>query len=357
MADRRDYYEVLGVERGATKDQVRKAYRRLARQYHPDVNKAADATKKFSEVQEAYDVISDDEKRNAYDQFGHAGVSGFGGPGTGAGHPGAGAGAGRARAGGGGGSRGQTVWTNVGGEGVEAEDLSDIFEQMFGGGRGSPFGGGFGAPGRPSGGAGFRAPPQPQRGADQEHTITVTFLTAALGGTEEIRMGGDGATSTINVKIPAGIESGAKLRVRDKGLPGRGGGPAGDLMLTVQVGGHPYFRREGLDILVDVPITIAEAVLGVKVAVPLLPVDGKTSTVEIKVPPGTSSGARLRVKGKGITDAKGRSGDYHAVVQIVVPRPADLPKEDVASLEGIAAHLPNPRESAPWADEVKDRAG
>jgi DnaJ-class molecular chaperone len=341
MTDRRDYYEILGVERSANQEQIRKAYRKLARQFHPDVNKEADAAKKFSEVQEAYDVISDDEKRKNYDRFGHTGVAGFGGPG--ASHPGAGHG----RA-----ARGPSGWTNVGGQGVEAEDLGEIFEQMFGGGRGSPFGAGFGGPGGRSAGAASRAHAQPQRGVDQEHSITVTFLTAALGGTEHIRIGADGSASTISVKIPPGIESGAKLRVRGKGSAGRAGGSAGDLLLSVQVGSHPYFRREGLDIIVDVPITIAEAVLGVKVTVPLLPVDGRTSTVEIKIPSGTSSGARLRVKSKGITDAKGRSGDYYAVVGITAPAVSGLSQEEVQAMEKITQRLPNPRENAPWAGEI-----
>jgi DnaJ-class molecular chaperone len=338
MTDQRDYYEVLGVERGANQEQIRKAYRKLARQFHPDVNKEADAAKKFSEVQEAYDVISDDEKRKNYDRFGHAGAAGFGASHAGPGH---------SRAG-----RGPSAWTNVGGQSVEPEDLGEIFEQMFGGGRGSPFGAGFGGPGgRPAGAAG-RVHVQPQRGVDQEHTITVTFLTAALGGTEHIRTGADGSASTISVKIPPGIESGAKLRVRGKGSAGRAGGSAGDLILTVQVGNHPYFRREGLDIMIDVPITIAEAVLGVRVTVPLLPVEGRTSTVEIKIPAGTSSGARLRVKGKGVTDAKGRSGDYYAVVGIAAPAVSGLSQEEAETMEKLAKRLPNPRENAPWVGEI-----
>jgi curved DNA-binding protein len=339
MGKQRDYYEVLGVERGANKEQIRKAYRKLARQLHPDVNKAPDAARKFSEVQEAYDALSDDEKRKLYDQFGHV-------PGSGAG-PSA-PGGGRAQPGG----RSRTVWTNVpGAEGFGSEDLSGIFEQMFGragtraGSRGrSPFGGGFNE-------EAFR--PQPQQGADVEHAITVTFLTAALGGTEHVRMtsGETGEAETISVKIPPGVESGAKLRVRGKGHAGRAGGAAGDMILTVQVGDHPYFRREGLNILVDVPITIAEAVLGAKVTVPLLPVDGKSSTAEIKVPPHTSSGRRLRVKSKGITDAKGRSGDFYAVVQIVAPHESELASDDIEAVRRLTSRLQNPRESAPWAGD------
>jgi DnaJ-class molecular chaperone len=341
MSTPRDYYEVLGVERGASKEQIRKAYRKLARQLHPDVNKASDAAKKFGEVQEANDVLSDDEKRKAYDQFGHAGVGagGFGG-----------AGGGGPR----GGRTGRTVWTTGDAQDFGGEDLSDVFEQMFGGRAQGPGAGPGGA--GPGGFGGFggrtRARAQPQRGQDIEHGITVSFLTAALGGTEQLRFGMDGSTETISVKIPAGIETGAKLRVRGKGQPGSAGGSGGDIILTVQVGEHPYFRREGLDVLVDVPINIAEAVLGAKVEVPLLPVDGKTPTVQIKVPPHTSSGARLRVKGKGIKDAKGRTGDFFAVVLIAAPRADELNLEDLKAIEKLSEHLQNPRESAPWAHDV-----
>ena len=138
-----------------------------------------------------------------------------------------------------------------------------------------------------------------------------------------------------------------------KGQPSPNGGTAGDIILAVQVGEHPYFKRDGLDVMVDVPITIAESVLGAKVEVPLLPVDGKTPTVEIKVPPYASSGARLRVKGKGIKDTKGRIGDFYAVIQIVAPRDSELNAEDLKAIENLAQRLQNPRESAPWAADVR----
>lgn len=336
----RDYYEVLGVGRGASTDEIRSAYRKLARKFHPDVNKAPDAAKKFAEVQEAYDVLSDAEKRKAYDRFGHAGV-GVGPAGAGA------AGWGGV---GGAGPRGRTVWTSSRGTG--AEDLSDIFEEIFGHRRAgagpragaSPFGFGVGRE------AGTRTAPA-ERGQDREHTITITFMTAALGGTEQLRFTVDGTSSTLNVKIPPGVDSGAKLRIKGKGQPSPFGGPAGDLILTIEVGKHPYFRREGLDLLVDVPITIAEAVLGTTVEVPLL--GGATDaarSITIKVPPGASSGQKLRVRGKGLRDAKGTTGDYFAVILIVAPKAGDLSENGRKMVAELALELKNPRESAPYAE-------
>jgi DnaJ-class molecular chaperone len=357
MAKPKDYYELLGVEKSATAEEIRSAYRKLARKLHPDVNKAPDAAKRFAEVQEAYDVLSDAEKRKAYDRFGHAGVgAGPRGPAGGTG-PGAGPfeGGFYTQTPGGG-------WTHYEGGGFGDEDVEGIFEQMFGGrtsGGGAGFGGrggGFGRGGSPFGGARTRARTQPQRGADLEHAITIAFMTAVLGGSEQLRIGstssGDsGESQTITVKIPPGIDSGAKLRVRGKGQPGHNGGPTGDIILTVQVGQHPYFRREGLDVLIDVPINIAEAVTGTSVQVPLL-----QGTVQIKVPPGVSSGRRLRVKGKGIVDHKGKAGDFYAVIQIAAPAGDTLSEKGRRAVNELASELQNPRESAPWADDVKDRS-
>ncbi len=340
----RDYYEVLGLERGANADQIRKAYRKLARQLHPDMNKAPDAAKKFGEVQEAYDVLSDDEKRKSYDRFGHAGVGAgaAGGTGSGAGW-----------GGGAGGRAGRTTWTNVGGGGVEgadfdAGDFASVFEQMFGGAGMGGAGAGMGAGGRARS-AGPR--PAPAKGRDIEHTITVTFMTAALGGSEQLRFsggGGPGGEATeINVKIPPGMESGGKLRIKGKGYPSPAGGTAGDLILTVEVGQHPYFRREGLDLLIDAPLTIAEAVKGVTISVPLL----KEGSVDVKVPAGISSGQKLRVRGKGIADAKGNTGDFYVVAQIVAPAAPTLSPQGRAALDQLASELINPRKSPPWTDD------
>ena len=327
MAQSSDYYQILGVNRTATEDEIRAAYRKLARKYHPDVNKDADAAKRFSEVTEAYDVLIDPQKRKDYDRFGRTGV--------GAGHT-----AGR------GPNQQRTTWSTSAGPGDFGDqfggaDFSDVFEQMFGGGGGaSPFGRS----------AGFRPqePPRAQKGQDIHHELAVTFLTAALGGTESLRLASDATDAkpeTIDVKVPAGIESGSKLRIKGRGHRGRHGGPRGDLILTVDIGSHPYYRREGLDLLVDVPITIAEAALGTTVTVPLL-----KGSVQIKIAPGTSSGQKLRVKGKGVVSAGGKAGDFHAVVQIVAP--SKLSEKSRSALEQLATELENPRTNTPFADSI-----
>jgi curved DNA-binding protein len=332
MAKQRDYYEILGVDRTASADQIRSAYRKLARKLHPDVNKATDAAKRFSEVQEAYDVLSDPEKRRVYDQYGRADVGASGPRGGGWDQ---------------GGHRTRTNWSNIDPGDFDAGDFGSVFEQIFRGQGGSPFGGG-----ARSAGPGVRNRQTAERGQDVEHTITVSFMTAALGGTEELRFGIDGATSTISVRIPPGIESGAKLRIKGRGRPGGMGGSTGDLILTVDVGQHPYFRRDGLDVLVDVPINIAEAVVGTRVTAPLLSNSSKIPTVELKVPPGTSSGLRLRVKGKGISDSAGKTGDFYIVVQIAAQPNSELSENGRKLIEQLASELKNPRESTPWADDV-----
>jgi len=317
MPQTRDYYDVLGVSRGASADDIRKAYRELARKLHPDVNKAPDAAQRFSEVQEAYDVLSDSEKRQAYDQFGAAGVGSTGPEGA---HT--------------------YTWTSPGGfEGVGAEDFTSIFEEFIGG-RARPSGFGFRQGRRPSERPSAAAPR-----ADVEHAIDISFTKAALGGVEKIRIGRGGETETLEVRISAGIDTGARLRLRGKGHGSAMGGGAGDLILTVRVGSHPYFRREGLNILIDVPITIAEAALGTKVRVPLL-----KGSAELRVPPGTSSGRMLRIREKGVEDARGRKGDFLAVVQIAAPEHLD--EQDRNALTDMARRLKNPRSEVDWADKV-----
>jgi curved DNA-binding protein len=326
MARPRDYYEVLGVSRDASADEIRKAYRRLARRYHPDVNKDPDAAERFAEITEAYDVLNDPERRKTYDQFGHAGV------GAGA----ASAAGGPFRPGGFSGWAGRGGGFRPGASPFEAGDIGSIFEEMFSARGGSPFAR-----------AETRQPP-PMRGRNLEHKLTVSFLTAARGGKESLRLTVPGASSTqtVDVTIPPGIDSGAKLRVKGKGQPGSRGAPPGDLILTVEVGAHPLFRRDGLDLLVEVPITLSEAGLGATVSVPLL--DG---TAEIKIPLGASSGRKLRLKGRGITDAKGRKGDFLAVIQIVAP--AGLSQRGRDLLKELAGELKNPRESGPWSDQSR----
>lgn len=298
----RDYYEVLGVDRGASEEEIRRAYRNLARRYHPDVNKESGAAERFQEITEAHEVLSDPQKRKDYDRFGRADV--------GARH-----------------AAGPHGWPGGGGGTGGFGDFGDLFEQMFSG-KGSPF---------------AHAPARPHRGQDVRAELTVGFMTAAQGGTGTITYRSSAGPERLEVKIPAGIESGAKLRLKGKGRPGAPGGPPGDLIVTVQVGAHPLFRRDGLDLVVDVPITIAEAALGTTVTVPLL-----TGSASLKIPPGASSGSKLRLKGRGVATPDGRTGDLYAVVQIEAP--ARLSARGRELLEQLAAELKNPRDGAPWSD-------
>jgi DnaJ-class molecular chaperone len=293
----RDPYEVLGVPRSATADQIREAHRKLAKRYHPDLNKSPEAGERFKEAQEAYDLLSDEQKRRRFDQFG------FGGPGPGA--PGQGFG-------------GQGGWSNV-----DPSTFEEIFGDFLGGGRRGA---------GPRGGA--------RAGQDLESAITVDFLTAAVGGVRRVSVQDGAGTIELDVRIPPGIESGGQLRLRGKGSPGAAGGPAGDLVLEVSVAPHPWFRRENLDIVVEVPISIAEAALGTSVEVPLL-----EGTATLRVPAGTGSGKRLRLKGKGVK-ARAGTGDLYALIRVDAPR--SLSEEDRASLERMKASEPDPRAEAPW---------
>ncbi|MCC6679148.1 MAG: DnaJ domain-containing protein [Phycisphaerales bacterium] len=317
---KRNFYEVLGVEKSASADDIRKAYRKLARQYHPDVNKAKDAATKFNEVQEAYDVLSDEQKRKAYDRLGDRYAEG-----------------GRAQPEGG----PHYTWTNVGGPGggdvdFDMEDLGSMFETLFGGQRsGGPFAG----QARPRGGARARAAP-----SEVHHQVEITFHTAAVGGTERLKLSHNGKARTVEVNIPPGVNPGAQLRMR-------GAGPDGsDLILTIKVGEHPLFRRgdgaesgRGLDLYLDLPLTIAEATLGTKVSVPTL-----TDAVELTIPPGTASGRKLRLRGRGIKDGEGRHGDLYAVIKIVPPDPEHLTNHERDLLEQISAKGPKVRAGHGW---------
>jgi curved DNA-binding protein len=294
----RDPYQVLGVAKGATSDQIRDAHRKLAKKYHPDLNKTSEAADRFREIQEAYDLLSDEARRKQYDQFG------FGGPGPGPapGGPGFGGGSG---------------WSNV-----DPSTFEEIFGDFMGGGR--------------RGGRGARAQP----GQDLESDVTVDFMTAALGGVRHVSLQTDNGPLSLDVRIPGGIETGGLLRLRGKGLQGFGGAPPGDLVLRVSVAAHPWFRREGLDVLLEVPISIAESALGTTVEVPLL-----EGTASLRVPPGTGSGKRLRLKGKGI-QGRDRQGDLLAVIRI--DPPASLDEQDRAALERLMKGEPDPRARAPW---------
>jgi DnaJ-class molecular chaperone len=333
---KRDYYEVLGVSKTASADEIKRAHRKLVRQFHPDVNKDnKGAEDKFKEVQEAYDVLSDAEKRAKYDQFGHAGVGGGAG-----GDPFE---AFRRASGGGRGGPGNGRGYRTGpGATVEEFDpadfgaggFGDIFEQLFG--RGGAAGMGPGAAGRPGGAAGARGPrprqhAEPSRGADVDHPVTLTFEQAARGTTLPLQINRDGKLETIDVKIPAGVKDGSRVRIKGKGQQSPGA-EAGDLFIITHVRPHPYFRREDLDILLELPVSLYEALLGTKVTVPTL--DGP---VTLSVPPGTPSHAKLRIKGRGVFRGE-EKGDQHVVIRVVVPR--DLDDEDKAAVAKLQSKHP-----------------
>ncbi len=296
----RDYYEVLGVARDAAPDAIKKAYRALARKYHPDVNPGdKSAEGKFKEVQQAYDVLADQQKRARYDQFGQAAFEGMAASGP------------RASS---------TEWASRFGEpGYETVDLSDLFGSFGGAAQAEQEGGASifeDLMGRVRGGRTTR----PRAGRTLEAQLTIPFLTAVKGGetTIELQRGKEKPESHV-VKIPAGIDSGARLRIKGQGEPGPKGAPAGDLTITVQVEPHPYFKRDGRHLQVEVPISVAEAILGAKVDIPAL--EGMKS---LTIPPGSSTGLKLRIKGQGIPASAGKpEGDLFVVLKVVVPKSID----------------------------------
>ncbi|GGH27899.1 molecular chaperone DnaJ [Paenibacillus segetis] len=351
MAEKRDYYEVLGLGKNASDEEIKKAYRKLARQYHPDVNKAADAEAKFKEVKEAYDVLSDAGQRSRYDQYGHIDPN----QGMGGGFSGGG---------------------DFGGFG-------DIFDMFFGGG-----------------GGGRRDPNGPQRGNDLQYTMTVEFKEAVFGketditiprtescdtcsgsgakpgtkpetcsvchgsGQQEVVQNtpfgrmvnrracsncggkgqiikekcptchGNGAVKKqrkIHVRIPAGVDDGAQLRMTGEGEGGLRGGPAGDLYIIIRVKTHDFFQREGDDIYCEVPLTFTQAALGDEIEIPTL-----TEKVKLKIPAGTQTGTYFRLKGKGVPKLRGiGQGDQH--IKVVVVTPSKLSDEQKDLMRQIAA--------------------
>lgn len=334
MAQKRDYYEVLGVNKSATDAEIKKAYRKLAKKYHPDMNKDnPKAEELFKEVTEAYEVLSDKEKRKLYDQFGHAafdegtgqggaygaggqgfgsGAGGFGGfGGFGSGNFGGGGGFGSGFggfgsgnfSGGAGGGNGGFHFNGNSGDGYQeyyytGDNLDDIFDGFFGGSR--------------------KGRSRSKDGEDVLAKVEVSFEEAALGADKVIRFRApDGSEQSLQVHIPAGIDSGQKIRLKGKGMPGQNGGGAGSLLLEVTVQSKPGFERKGMDIFTTVEIPFETAVLGGETIVPTL-----GGRVSCKIKEGTQSGTKIRLKGKGIVSMKNPSqkGDEYAVIQIRVPK-------------------------------------
>ena len=332
MATKRDYYEVLDIPRAATAADIKKAYRKLARKHHPDLNRNdPSAAERFKEVQEAYDVLTDDKKRKTYDQFGHAGddsaaVAQAAAAAAASGH-----------------GPGDFRYAPQNSDDASVDfgdvDMGDLFENFMGGQRGRS--------GRRSGQSPFQrsaAVPEQMRGADLAHNLTLPFLDAVRGTTVELRFAGSESIGdeTIAVHIPPGVDDGSKIRVRDKGHLSAMGGPRGDLIITAHVTPHPYFRRRGRDILLDLPISAAEAANGATVSVPTL--DGP---VELRVPSGIGSGKKLRIKGRGVSQRDGSRGDEYC--RILIQLPPYLAADEKAQLTAWETKHPfNPRAKAAW---------
>ncbi len=298
----KDFYKTLGVAKDVSDAELKKVYRKLARQFHPDSNPGdAKAEARFKEISEAFSVIGDKEQRKEYDQ-----VRAMGGG---------------ARFTGGAGGQGGAGFPGGFGGGAGGAGFEDVFANLFGGGGARGGFGGFG----------------PQRGADMTMTTTVDFIDSIHGSTLKLRLSDDGAPT--NVKVPAGIQDGQKIKLRGKGQQSPNGGEPGDLLITVKVKPHPVFVRDGNNLRVSVPVTFAEAVLGATISVPTL----GGEPVKLKVSPGTPNGRVLRVKGKGVQAAKG-AGDLLASVEVAVP--SHVSEKAKKLLEQFEAELPdeNPRE-------------
>ena len=309
-----DYYATLGVSRSASADDIQKAYRQLARKHHPDLNPDdARAKEKFQQVQNAFDVLNDAKKRDMYDRYGAAFES--------VGPEGA----------------GPQGWSGAGGGGPSFDiNLDDLL-----GGGGGGFADLFKNMGQRSKRQQRRVSPTP--GRNIEHAVTVPFTTAVLGGEAQIAVRrSDGHVETIQVKIPAGIEDGKKIRLRGQGEPSPNGGPAGDVLIRVTAAPHPHFRRTGKRLDVRVPITLAEALGGAKIdlATP-------HGTITLTVPAGTSSGSKLRLKGQGVKSVNSEPGDLFAEVQIELPK--NLSDVDREQLQAVTEkYSDDPRVDLRW---------
>lgn len=311
----KDYYSMLGVAKAATAAEIGKAFKKLARKYHPDVNPGdKKAEEKFKDISEAYEVLSNKDKRKKYDTYGSADFEGFPGGGY---------------------SRTYTYNPFEGGQakyggGFNVDDLSDIFGDLFGmGGVQAKRKRGYGKTYRPA------YQKVPSKGKDLHFSIDLDFLDALKGCEKKIRLSNG---VTFKVKIPAGVSDGSKIRLAGKGEPGLFGGAAGDLFIEPKIKSHPHFRRKGNDIEIDLPITLTEAIEGGKVKVPII--DG---SVEMKIPAGSQSGQKMRLKGKGVKDLKTKArGDQYVIFQVKLPDKLDAKtKEEI--LKGIKGKEKNPR--------------
>jgi len=309
----RDYYEVLGVARTAGAEELQQAYRRLARTYHPDVNKDPGAEERFKEVNEAYQVLSDPDTRARYDRFGPAFRQvAEGAERTTAGAGGRGPGAGGSPSGG-----WSSVFVDEDGERVYVgeglgDDLGVDLEDLLGGL--------FGRRG---------ARRAPVAGADQEVELELSVEEAFSGGRRWVRLAGPAGERSYEVTIPPGVVYGQRIRLAGQGGQGTGGGQPGDLYLIVRIAPHPRYRLEGRDLHVELPVSPWEAALGATV-----PVDTPGGEVKVKVPPGSSSGRRLRLRGQGMPNPRGRPGDLYAEVRIMVPK--QLSRRERKLLEELA---------------------
>jgi len=297
MAEKRDFYEVLGLKKEASEDEIKKAFRKKAMQYHPDKNPGdKKSEEKFKEVNEAYGILSDAEKRDKYDRFGFAGVD-----------PNA------AFSGGQNQGRGQEHgFGNQGGDvfqGFSGSEFESLFGNLFGGG-------GFGSAQRRT---------EPRKGSDLQTSLTITFEEAAFGTKKQVRLNG----KTISITIPEGIDNGSKISLKGQGQPSTNGGLNGDLIVVINIKPHSRFTRKGSDLYINVPITVAQAALGASIIVPTL-----KDKVSYKVPAGTQPNTVFRLKGKGIKGLKNKKiGDLYAKVLVKIP--TDLTNEQRDLLEKL----------------------
>ncbi|MEE8450473.1 MAG: J domain-containing protein [Thermoguttaceae bacterium] len=328
-----DYYAILGVRHDASQAEIQKAYRELARKSHPDLNPDdKEAKSRFQQIQVAFDVLNDPEKRELYDRYGSSFETMQGG-----------------------GPQGGPSWGGGFGGGPGGAQFQEFdFSQIFGGPGGGETGGGFGdifSQFRRGGStsrsgasrSGASRSRSPRRGQDIGHELQIAFNTSITGGEVQITVQRQtGKTETISVKIPAGIEDGKKIRIRGQGEPPPGRGTPGDILLTIRVAPHPCFQRRGNHLHVKVPVTLAEAALGAKVDVP-----APAGTVTLKIPEGTSSGAKLRVKGHGVRPKDGKAGDLLAEIQIVLPKKFN--DDERALIEQLQQRHPlDPRADLKW---------